>query len=70
MMQGIIDRFEGEYAIVEIAGKMNSIKRSDIPAEAREGDLLVFNNNGWIIDREGTVKLKKEIQELVDELWK
>jgi hypothetical protein len=69
MIKGIIDRFEGEYAVVEIEGLMKSIKRRDVPAEAREGDLMVFAENGWIIDRENTAKLKKEIQKLADEVW-
>ena len=51
MMKGIIDRFEGEYAMVEIEGLVHSIERCDIPDNAREGDLLVFDNNLWIIDR-------------------
>ncbi|MDD3365513.1 MAG: DUF3006 domain-containing protein [Syntrophomonas sp.] len=70
MRKGIIDRFEGDYAIVEIEGSMNSIMRSDIPNDAHEGDLMVFDNNQWTIARENTDKRKKEIQELADEVWK
>jgi len=70
MRKGIIDRFEGEYVVVEFEGAMKTIKLSDIPKDAREGDVLAFDNNQWIIDRKTTDKLKKEIQELADELWK
>lgn len=70
MIRGIIDRFEGEYVAVEIEGVIKIIKRSDIPNEAREGDVLAFKKNQWKLDREETEKIKKEIKELADELWK
>lgn len=70
MTKGIIDRFEGDYAVVEIEGVMNNIKRSNIPAEAREGDVILYDKIRWKIDRQGTEELKKEIQKLADELWK
>ena len=69
-MKGFIDRFKGDYVVVEIEGVTNTIKRSDIPAEAREGDVIIWNKSQWIIDRPGTDELKKEIQKLADELWK
>jgi len=70
MTKGIIDRFEGDFVVVEIGGVMNNIKRSDIPADAREGDVIIYDNNQWQIDRKGTKALKKEVQKLADELWK
>jgi hypothetical protein len=70
MRKVIIDRFEGDYAVVEFEGVMKPIMRTDIPDDAREGDLLVLENNQWVVDRENTVKLKKEIQKLADSLWK
>ena len=70
MTKGIIDRFEGDCAVVESEGVMNNIKRIDIPAEAREGDVIIFDNSRWKIDRQATEKLKLEIQKLAEELWK
>lgn len=70
MTKGTIDRFEGDYAVVEIEGVMHNIKRSYIPADAREGDIIIYNNNQWVIDQKGTEALKKEVQKLADELWK
>jgi len=69
MRKGIIDRFEGEFAVVEFEGAMETIKLSDIPNDAREGDVIVFENNRWTIDREDTKRLKNETQKLADELW-
>lgn len=36
----VIDRFEGEIAVVEIAGRTYDLPRSVIPSDAREGDVL------------------------------
>ena len=69
MMKAIIDRFEGEYAVLEIQGDIKTIRRSDISNEAREGDVVVLENNQWIIDRKDTEKLRKEVKELADKLW-
>ena len=70
MTKGIIDRFEGEYAVVEIEGVMNNIKRSDIPTDAREGDVIISDKSQWKIDRQATDELKQRVQKLADELWK
>jgi hypothetical protein len=71
MTKGIIDRFEGDYAIIEIDGNMKQVKVTDLPADAREGDSLVFieAENQWQIDRKATAQLKDEIRELADEVW-
>jgi hydrogenase maturation factor len=69
MMKAIIDRFEGDYAVVEIEGCIKTIRRSYISDEAQEGDILIFENNQWIIDRKDTEKIRKEIKELADKLW-
>jgi len=65
----IVDRFEGEYAVMEIDGVMNIIRRCDIPTETREGDVLRLEDSRWMIDREETEKRKKEIKDLADKLW-
>lgn len=69
MIKGIIDRFEGEYAVVEIEGVMKIVKHSDLPAEAQAGDVLIFDKNQWQIDNQGTEKLKQNIDKLANELW-
>lgn len=68
-MRAIIDRFEGEYAVVEIEGEFKHIERRKLPAEAREGDVLAFHDRKWVIQKRITSDLKKEIDKLADELW-
>lgn len=70
-MKGVIDRFEGDYAVVELEdGKMKDIKKSLIPDDAKEGDILIINEKGINkIDKEETHKRKEEINSLMDELY-
>ncbi|MEN6328121.1 MAG: DUF3006 domain-containing protein [Syntrophomonas sp.] len=69
-MRVIIDRFDGDYAVIETEEKsMKKIKRAEIPSAAREGDILVFKNNKWNIDSEATQRRKEQIAALAAELW-
>ena len=63
-MKVIIDRFEGDYAVVELeVGKCVNIPKILIP-DAKEGDVIKI-----IIDRETTEERKKQIQELVNNVF-
>jgi len=67
-MQAVIDRFEGELAVLEIEGKFKNVPRRNIPEGAREGDVLVFKDQFWIIDKELTLDRKKANEALLREL--
>ncbi|OMD94185.1 DUF3006 domain-containing protein [Paenibacillus odorifer] len=69
MQKGIIDRFEGEYAVIEFDGKTEDVLRSELPAEVKAGDTLIFEEGKAIIDTDYTVSQKKEIDSLMDELF-
>lgn len=63
-MEVIIDRFEEEYAIVEInIGEFAKISKKLLP-KAKEGDVVKI-----IIDSSVTKKRKKDIKSLVDNLF-
>ena len=68
-MKGIIDRFEGNYAVVELRdGKMMNINKIKLPTGVEEG--MVINIAEVItIDKAETVKRKKEIEKLTEGLW-
>ena len=64
-MKVIIDRFEGDYAVVELPDMtMVDMPRSLIPEGAKEGDVLVIG-----IDPDETDKRKERIKKLMDDLW-
>lgn len=64
-MKVIIDRFEGEFAIVELENKEVIDMPIDlVPKDAKEGDILEVR-----IDKEETEKRKKAISSLTEGLW-
>ena len=69
MKKGIIDRFEGNIAVVEFDGEMKDIPKNKIPKEANVGDVLIFNGDKIAISKEAADKLKQEIDDLMDELF-
>ena len=63
-MQVIIDRFEGDYVVVEIKrGDLSIIPRELLP-DAKEKDVIDIN-----INEEETKKRKEEISKLSDKVF-
>ncbi len=63
-MEVIIDRFEGEYAVVEITkGKMVNMPKVLVP-DAKEGDVIKI-----IVDKEATKKRQEHVKDLVNDLF-
>ncbi|MEH6949547.1 DUF3006 domain-containing protein [Bacillus sp. JJ634] len=69
MKKGIIDRFEGDIAVIEFDDIMKDISKIKLPKEADVGDVLVFDGDRITIDTNEKVKLKQEIEDLMDELF-
>lgn len=70
LMKGIIDRFEGDYAVVEIDGRqMKDIPKRDISSEAKEGDVIVLVGEKYHVDAEETQRRKSEIAKLTKNMW-
>ncbi len=69
-MRVIIDRFEGDYAVCEKENfEMIDIEIEKLPANVKEGDVLIIDGKYIKIDTIETEKRRKEIQSLMDELW-
>lgn len=69
-MQVIIDRFEGKYVVCEKEDlTMVNIEKGKIPVDAKEGDVLLISEDNITIDKEATLKRKKEIEDLTKNLW-
>ena len=70
-MRVVIDRLEGEYAVCEKDDRtMTSIEKSTLPADAKEGDVLVINQDHIEIDVGETAKRKADAKRLLDNLFK
>jgi hypothetical protein len=68
-VKGIIDRFEGDIAVVEIDGEMLDFPKIIFPPTAVAGDVVVINGDNVKILKEETEKLRKEIEDLMNDVW-
>lgn len=57
----IIDRFEGEFAVLETDSGMVQTARSLLPETAREGDILVQTAEGYAADAEATQTRREKL---------
>lgn len=55
----IIDRFEGEYAVVETDSGMIDIERSKLPENAAEGDVIELHDGAYIINSAETAERRE-----------
>ncbi len=64
-MRVIVDRFEGEFAVVELPDKTTvNMPAVLLPANATEGDVLEIT-----INHEESQTRKEKIGRLMDEVW-
>jgi hypothetical protein len=61
----IIDRFEGDFAVVETSDGFINIPRIDIPNNSREGDVLIVG-----VDKDESDARKKRIGSMMNSLFK
>lgn len=66
----VIDRFEGDIAVLEDAdGKMVDVARGLLPKGAKEGDCLVLDGARYVLDEAETKERAARIQRKMDALW-
>lgn len=59
----IIDRFEGEFAVIETENDMINVSREFLPADAREGDVVILNNGRYEINKDYSADLRNSVRE-------
>ena len=69
-MRYIIDRFEDKFAVCEDeVGDMHNLLKEKLPANVKEGDILVEDENGELyVNEEETQKRKKYIDDFFNSL--
>lgn len=67
--RGIIDRFEGEWAVLEFETGMEDILKTTLPKNISVGDVLVFGDTTITIDTDARKQREAEIDRLADELF-
>lgn len=68
-MRGIIDRFKGEFVVVEIEGVTKDFSKSVFPTKAKPGDVVQISDNEVSIQNEETEELRKESEQLMEDVW-
>ncbi len=67
-----IDRFEENYAVCENqkTGEFIDIPIEELPSGCKEGSILKFENNKYVLDLKKTKTAQKEIEDLANNLFK
>ena len=66
----VIDRFEGETALLEKNRAITEVPRYLLPKNAKEGDCLTFDGERYLLDEAETEARQKRIRKKMDALWK
>lgn len=70
-LKGIIDRIEENFVIVELEdGTMKVIPKEILPLEAKEGSVLIIDEENINIDEKDTEEKKKKADRLLEDLFK
>jgi hypothetical protein len=69
MLNGIIDRFEGDLVVVEIGEETKDFPKSIFPKDATVGDVVQIDGPNVKVLKEETERLRKEIEDLMNEVW-
>lgn len=65
----ILERFEGNIAIIEKDGEMIEVGKECIDENAEIGDILELVNGNYYPDKSKTEKRRKKLTELQNSLW-
>ncbi|HVG58898.1 MAG TPA: DUF3006 domain-containing protein [Hyalangium sp.] len=61
MPKATVDRFEEDRAVLIIDGRQVTRPRAELPAEAREGDVIDLDTGK--VDREATEALREQVRQ-------
>ncbi|QUH21206.1 DUF3006 domain-containing protein [Alkaliphilus sp. B6464] len=65
----ILDRFEGDYAVIEVDGEMVDIERCLVDEKVKEGDVLIIIDGIYYRDGQATKERKQYIQDKFKDMW-
>ena len=68
-MKGIVDRFEGDFVVIEIEGNTKDVPKKQVDPSVKVNDVVELEDGKWIVKEEETEKRKKEIKALMDSVW-
>ena len=68
-MKGIVDRFEGDFVVIEIEGNTKDVPKETLNPSVKVNDVVELVDGKWIVKEEETEKRRKEIKALMDSVW-
>ncbi|ASS66990.1 DUF3006 domain-containing protein [Paenibacillus sp. RUD330] len=68
-MKGIVDRFEGEFVVIEINGVTKDFARSEVDSAVEPGDSVILIDGKWVTDDDETKSRVGVIKELMKDVW-
>lgn len=66
----ILDRYEGDFAVLEEDGALKNVPRNLLDDNIKEGSVIIKKENKYILDKEKTAARLKRIAELQKSLFK
>ncbi len=69
MTKGVIDRFEGEFALVETDEGVLQIAKIRLPEGVKEGDCVIIDGDQITVGHEDTVNRKAEMERRLKSLF-
>ena len=66
----VIDRFEGGYAVLVSESGSITVPADELPAGAAEGDVLIYQNDSYLINKEATAKKRRQTRARLRKLIK
>lgn len=65
----VLDRFEGNFAVVEDNGIFKNISRDLIDQNIKEGSVIIKKGNRYVLDKKNSAVRRKKISELQNSLF-
>lgn len=65
-MECVIDRFEGDYAVIGYRGNMLNLPKVFLPVDIREGDVVDIIIT---VDKQVTEELRNETEKNMADVW-
>ena len=68
-MKGIVDRFEGNFVVIEIEGNTKDILKKQVDSSVKVNDVVELVDGKWMVKEADTERRRKEIKALMDSVW-
>lgn len=65
----IVEKIEGNTVTIEDDDNHFNLHKTDIPTDVKEGDIILFLNGEYIVDKEATEERRKKIIEMQKKIF-